>query len=1730
MTNKESVTNQAVAEGGSYELIQRRLSALGSELNTQIKQLNDERISTFGSTDMNVDARVRVRTEHNCVARDIAAIGDTLLFGYNVFLGLQRNITISDVFSLHQLQDNNGEIEIVDLPIQGSFLDDPEFVRDFDELYTYYKKTFLSHVYRQGSKVFAIFQIGERIDDIRVFRWGIDPDYKVTYIDNRGERDIKQPENFDFEWHKVSREQQEQGKHPHFNLFDMLFVETMGGSLTLKVENNTEAGQGIYSEPVDDEHQSLDDADIRYAKVGELILLKIKPYREEQTRHLIFNCKTKTVLRQDAIAHACIQLPEDHGIIFPGGYYLQNGEHKSFEDNAEDLQLHRVVKSPNGEDFLYIFYEPNAGQYALFGYNLITRTLQNPIYGHGQSLYDNGRAVVFSAESEPSRVHAMQIWQTPFCTEEYASNQPTDTSFFGKIGNPELVRGVSDLYSVVKLISIEAPSEHHFNDLVKESKQLFDKYHWLNDTSLSTLNDLIKQVVTTSELVLDEFEKVVSIKASSDAVMSEARNKLTELTKNLQLNRFNNAKQFVDNLSELAQFKGELISHKELRYVDVDEINTMEVTLDELTKGLSQATADFLQQDNALTPYQTTIAELEAAITDSESITALKPIRLAIEELIQGLELLNRTMLSLDIEDSRQRTRILEDISGVFSQINRVKANADLAAKSVGSEEARAEFGARFKLLSQSVTSGLNASDTPQSCDQQLSQILIQLEDLESQFSDYEEFYTEILAKRDEIYDNFEQHKQQLMDSQQRRCLNLMTAAQRIIEGVIRRSQGFNDQDKLNSYFAGDPMVSKLRQLIEQLRELDDNVRADDIDAQLKNAKEQGIRALRDKTDIYSADGSLVKIGEHQFSVNKQKLELTLLPRDKAMVLHISGSEYFENLDAELFAGTEYLWQQELISECGDVYRGEYLAASLLFEAELSGKTQIDHLKDAVKNNQLVEFIRKAAEPRYQEGYDKGVHDADAALILTQLLSLRESIGLLAYPALERKLAVFFFSTKLEDNQRKDLVQRCHNLHLMEETFGDNQLRQQLTDELSSVLTTYIKEQPWLNGDTVLSATYLIQELALAEQKFVIKEESVDLVKQLKSQLKHKSLEQQIESALSGCSTLEQKYQLHLAWLQAFAHHQKLDIHLDVLIEASMLMTLEQHSEFYTSAAKTYCIVEGLLGQHKQINDRKLKINYQEFITKLRKFTYEHVPAFKQFHQTKQQVLEKQRKRLQLEEFKPRALSSFVRNKLINDVYFPIIGTNLAKQIGAAGNNKRSDLMGLLLLISPPGYGKTTLIEYVASKLGMTFVKINCPSIGHDQLSLDPAQANNSTAKNEVEKINLAFEMGNNVMLYLDDIQHTNPEFLQKFISLCDGSRRVDGVWNGESKTYDMRGKKFAVVMAGNPYTESGEAFSIPDMLANRADIYNLGDTLSGREHEFSLSFIENSLTSNSYIAPLATRDMDDLYNLVKMADGEPVAATDLKHSYSQAEVNEIVAVIKRIRKVQETVLKANEQYIASAAQDDKYRTEPPFKLQGSYRNMNKMVEKIVPVMTDEEVEQLIADHYRGEAQTLTIGAEENLLKLAELRNNQTSEQAERWKIIKDDFVRHQNLGNNDNPMAAIASQISLLQKGLNQISQVLQQSQSGSLDTLNETLSSLKLQVNVEKPDNAELTQTLSLFTQHMESFITPLLSVLNSNKNVDLEIIETLKTLNFMTVQKVTKELATSRESHNTGGAIFD
>jgi hypothetical protein len=343
-------------------------------------------------------------------------------------------------------------------------------------------------------------------------------------------------------------------------------------------------------------------------------------------------------------------------------------------------------------------------------------------------------------------------------------------------------------------------------------------------------------------------------------------------------------------------------------------------------------------------------------------------------------------------------------------------------------------------------------------------------------------------------------------------------------------------------------------------------------------------------------------------------------------------------------------------------------------------------------------------------------------------------------------------------------------------------------------------------------------------------------------------------------------------------------------------------------------------------------------------------------------------------------------------------------------------------------------MEYVASRLGLVLVKVNGPALGNEVTSLDPSAAPNAAARDEVLRINLALEMRDNTVLYIDDIQHCNVELLQKFIPLCDATRRIEGVWNGKSKTYDFRGRKFAVVMAGNPYTESGQRFQIPDMLANRADVYNLGEIIGGNVGAFEQSYLENCLTSNSSLLPLARASNKDQRQLIAAAEFENPEPMELESNLSSDATREMHQVLRKLHRVRDIVLKVNREYIRSAAQSDDYRTEPPFKLQGSYRNMNRIAEKVVSVMNDSELMQTIVSSFEQDAQTLSKDGESNLLKFKELLGTMTSDEEERWQAIKRTFVeknRLKGLSDQDSSAQFLVSLLSL-KDGLDSIRNAL--------------------------------------------------------------------------------------------------
>ncbi len=331
-------------------------------------------------------------------------------------------------------------------------------------------------------------------------------------------------------------------------------------------------------------------------------------------------------------------------------------------------------------------------------------------------------------------------------------------------------------------------------------------------------------------------------------------------------------------------------------------------------------------------------------------------------------------------------------------------------------------------------------------------------------------------------------------------------------------------------------------------------------------------------------------------------------------------------------------------------------------------------------------------------------------------------------------------------------------------------------------------------------------------------------------------------------------------------------------------------------------------------------------------------------------------------------------------------------------------------------------------------MKINGPALGHSITSLDPTEATNAGAREEIEKLNLALEMGDNVMIYIDDIQHTHPEFLQKFISLCDAQRRIEGVYKGRSRTYDLRGRKVAVVMAGNPYTESGEKFQIPDMLANRADIYNLGEIIGDSRDAFEMSYLENAITSSPILGRLSSGSQQDVYAFFRMANDEPRDGVELEGNYSLDEINELVTTMRKLMRVRDVILTVNREYIRSAAQSDDYRTEPPFKLQGSYRNMNRIAEKVMPIMNDDELTALIVSSYENDAQTLTSGTEANLLKFRELTGLLNDEETARWEDIKRTFRQNVKLRgiSSDDKTGQVIATLGNLSDGLADIQKAL--------------------------------------------------------------------------------------------------
>lgn len=584
-TPQKETTQQQGLEGGTYEIIKNRLQQQKTELQKRLNTLNDDRKNVFGSLETKLIANDRITTENNCIARDIVSLGNTCLFGYNVHFGLRTEITLKDVFSIYEFRDNTFHA------IELGLLEDETFKTDFTNLYKYYRNTIFSKFAVIGNYLHMIFQLSESPTDIKTFKWLI-TDETLKYVDNRSEHEYKFPTQQEFKWQEATRDMHRYGEHPHVSIKDRVFVETVGGDLTIKIEDNTNQGKGILDEPVEYADQTLDDGQYRFGDLGNLMVLEIKPF-QEQPRYFVYNHKMREVKKIESVKDSCVLLPDDQGIIYPTGYYLQTGEYHIFDNAIANVKFQERIGSPNGEDFLYVFYSASEGLYNIMSYNIITQTIKTPIICNGFTILQNGELCYFKTEEDQTKHHVIQIWQTPFLKGDYMPSQHEDTLLY-KIGNKDIVRAMAEINGLVTLLNKQDNYAGLYDDVAKFSKDILDAYYWLPEAETHQLNEPLQEINNAANAAIDEFEKVVQLRKNAAAQTKEIQEKARAVFSKIKSTSFKSINDFVALLTQLRGLRGEVISLKDVRYVDPSFLETLEEEIEAQTQKISERCVQFL--------------------------------------------------------------------------------------------------------------------------------------------------------------------------------------------------------------------------------------------------------------------------------------------------------------------------------------------------------------------------------------------------------------------------------------------------------------------------------------------------------------------------------------------------------------------------------------------------------------------------------------------------------------------------------------------------------------------------------------------------------------------------------------------------------------------------------------------------------------------------------------------------------------------------------------------------------------------------------------------------------------------------------------------------------------------------------------------------------------------------------------------------------------------------------
>ena len=154
------------------------------------------------------------------------------------------------------------------------------------------------------------------------------------------------------------------------------------------------------------------------------------------------------------------------------------------------------------------------------------------------------------------------------------------------MGNKDIVRGMAECHEVLGLINKEDTYANLYVDIVKQSTDILDSFFWITNEETGGLATPLGEIRNAAASAIDEFEKVVRVKRNTASETSRVEGETREIIADVSRRRFETIQDFVDSLAALRRIRGDIITLRDLRYVDTALVDQLEQEVSEQNLSL----------------------------------------------------------------------------------------------------------------------------------------------------------------------------------------------------------------------------------------------------------------------------------------------------------------------------------------------------------------------------------------------------------------------------------------------------------------------------------------------------------------------------------------------------------------------------------------------------------------------------------------------------------------------------------------------------------------------------------------------------------------------------------------------------------------------------------------------------------------------------------------------------------------------------------------------------------------------------------------------------------------------------------------------------------------------------------------------------------------------------------------------------------------------------------------